>query len=74
MPNPEPHPHLYEVTLSNGDKYDVNTRTHHSDVPEPSFRQHLLDIIKASASQIIAGVVVGYIHKGRGPLPPRSGR
>lgn len=56
---------VYKVTLSDGTIYDVTTTLHHDDHPEPTFKRHLLDIIKSSISGIISNVVVGFVHKGR---------
>ncbi len=56
---------IYQVTLSDGSKYDVTTDKHHDDHSEPTFRQHLLDVIKNAISGIVSGVVVGFVHKSR---------
>jgi hypothetical protein len=57
--------YMYRADLSDGSAYDVTTDRHHADHDDRTFKQHLLDIIKASIPNIISGVVVGYVHKGR---------
>lgn len=58
--------HMYEAHTNDGQSFDVSTPHHHSDHDDQTFRNHLLDVIKQSASQIIAGVVVHrYTYKGR---------
>ena len=56
--------HVYQVTMNDGARYDVTTERHHDQVPEATFRQHLLQIIRDSVPNIISGVVVGFVLKG----------
>jgi hypothetical protein len=56
---------LYQARLNNGQTYDVTTDRHHADHDDKTFKQHLLEVIKASVPGIISGIVVGYVHKGR---------
>lgn len=55
---------VYQVTMDDGTRYDVTTDQHHSQMPEQTFRQHLLQIIRDSIPGIISGVVVGVVLKG----------
>ncbi len=57
--------HLYEVHLSSGQVYDVSTEHHHDDHPGDAFRNHLLDILKRTTSQVASAVILKVIFKGR---------
>lgn len=50
--------HVYEVQTSDGRVHQVATPKHHSQSDEKTFKQHLLDVIKQTTAQILAGVVV----------------
>lgn len=57
--------HVYEVATNQGN-FDVNTPHHHGDHDDKTFAQHLLDVIKQSGAQIVAGLVVHrFTYKGR---------
>lgn len=56
---------LYGVQTSSGKNFDVTTNKHHDDHDDKTFRDHLLDVIKGTASQVIGEVVVRYTFKGR---------
>jgi hypothetical protein len=58
-------PNLYEVHLSNGQVYEVSTQHHHDDHPAPTFQQHLLDVLKSSASRVVSEVIIRVVFKGR---------
>jgi hypothetical protein len=56
---------VYHVKFSTGETFDVTTEKHHDDLDEASFKKHLIDVVKGSATGVISGVIVGYVLKGR---------
>jgi len=56
---------IYEVHTSDGRAHQITTPKHHTQSDEKTFKQHLLDVIKQSTAQILAGVVVNrFTFKG----------
>lgn len=56
---------VYEVTVGDGQAFNVTTSHHHADHDDKTFAAHLLDVIKQSGAQIVAGMVVArFTHKG----------
>jgi hypothetical protein len=58
--------YVYEARHSNGTTYDVPTNNHHSNHGEDDFKNHLLDIIKRSASGVISGYILHFTLKRHG--------
>ena len=58
--------HIYSVQLSDGRTYDVSTEHYHGDHNDSTFKQHLLDVLKGTLSDLLARVIVAsYRYKGR---------
>lgn len=48
---------VYEAKTSAGN-YNVTTDKHHSNHDDATFKRHLLDVIKATASGVTTGVIL----------------
>jgi hypothetical protein len=57
--------HIYDVQTSDGRSHQVATQHHHDDHDDASFKRHLLDVLKGSASGVIGGSVVHFLYRGR---------
>lgn len=58
--------HLYEVHTNDGRTHEVPTTHHHSDHDEATFKRHLLDVLKGTASGVASNIIVSrFIYRGR---------
>lgn len=55
----------YSVTLNDGQTYTVKTPKHHTQHSEAEFEEHLLDVIKQTIANVVGGVIIKIIFKGR---------
>jgi len=56
--------HVYEAHGDDGTKYDVETNHHHEDHSPDTFAKHLLDVIKATLSGVLANKIINFRYKG----------
>lgn len=66
---------LYEVTLHDGQRFNVQTPHHHDNHDDQSWRKHLTDILKSSVSGLVVqGIRAsnGSAHRARKSWSPPS--
>jgi S-adenosylmethionine:diacylglycerol 3-amino-3-carboxypropyl transferase len=55
----------YEVTLTNGQVYDVTISKHHDDYTQNVWLGHLVDVLKTIVSNVATHHITNYKFKGR---------
>jgi hypothetical protein len=58
---------LYEVTLHDGQRYNVQTPHHHDDHEPEVWQQHLTDILKGSVSGLVVQGITAIVFRGKVP-------